>query len=264
MSSHLFSEPCSTVPPAANEPRPITVLLPAHDEEATVARVIARMPASALGHPVRCLVVDDGSSDRTAPRAAAAGAEVVSLPTNRGLGAAVRTGLRVAVDGGALVVAFLDADEEYAPEELETLVAPILRDRADYVVGNRFAGSAMRMRWHRRLGNRLLTRVWGVLAPVHIGDGQSGYRALSREAADSAEIIHDYNYAQVLTLDLLSKGFRYREVPISYRSRREGRSFIRLSTYLRRCVPAVMRQVRRGRRRLNTPLSRRPHASRIR
>jgi hypothetical protein len=83
-----------------------------------------------------------------------------------------------------------------------------------------------------------------VPAGRRIRDGQSGFRALSAEAAAAAEIIHDYNYAQVLTLDLLGKGFRYLEVPISYRSRRHGRSFVRLPTYLRRVVPAVWHELR--------------------
>ena len=64
-----------------------------------------------------------------------------------------------------------------------------------------------------------------------------------RDAAADAEIIHDYNYAQVLTLDLLAKGYRYAEVPISYRFRTTGRSFIRLPRYLREVVPAVHRQL---------------------
>jgi hypothetical protein len=75
-------------------------------------------------------------------------------------------------------------------------------------------------------------------------DGQSGYRALSPAAASSAEIIHDFNYAQVLTLDLVAKGFRYAEVPISYAFRQHGRSFIRLGGYLRQVVPAVVAEVR--------------------
>ena len=77
-----------------------------------------------------------------------------------------------------------------------------------------------------------------------ITDGQSGYRALSPAAARTAEIIHDYNYAQVLTLDLVRKGFRYAEVPISYSFRREGTSFVRLLPYLRNVVPAVYRELR--------------------
>jgi len=75
-------------------------------------------------------------------------------------------------------------------------------------------------------------------------DGQSGYRALSGEAAAAAEVIHDYNYAQVLTLDLVRKGFRYHEVPITYAFRSSGRSFVRLPTYLRNVVPAVARELR--------------------
>ena len=68
-------------------------------------------------------------------------------------------------------------------------------------------------------------------------------RALSLAAADSAEIIHDFNYAQVLTLDLLAKGHRHAEVPISYRFRTTGDSFIKLGPYLRRVVPAVYREL---------------------
>jgi hypothetical protein len=76
-----------------------------------------------------------------------------------------------------------------------------------------------------------------------ISDGQSGYRAFSPEAAAAAEVIHDFNYAQVLTLDLLAKGMRYEEVPISYSFRTTGESFIKLGRYLRAVVPAVYREV---------------------
>ncbi|HET9443497.1 MAG TPA: glycosyltransferase family 2 protein [Acidimicrobiales bacterium] len=229
--------------PAPAPGDPVVLVLPARDEAATVADVVARAPARLAGRPVRCLVVDDGSTDATADLAAAAGAEVVRLGAGRGLGAAVRAGLAAAVERGAAVVAFCDADGEYAPEELERLVAPILRGEADYVVGSRFAGSLERMLPHRRAGNRVLTAVLRVVARQALTDGQSGYRALSAAAAGQAEIIHDYNYAQVLTLDLLAKGYRYREVPISYRFRQHGRSFVRLPIYLRRVVPAVWREL---------------------
>jgi glycosyltransferase involved in cell wall biosynthesis len=230
-------------------PDPVVMLLPAHNEEATVADVIRRAPSAVAGHPVRVLVVDDGSTDATAATAVAAGAVVHSFGANRGLGAAVRTGLRLAVEEGAAAVAFLDADGEYAPEELARLVGPILAGQADYVVGSRFAGSPRAMRPHRWLGNqvltawvRLLVRRWGVRG---LTDGQSGYRALSPRATAAAEIVHDFNYAQVLTLDLLGKGFRYTEVPISYRFRRHGRSFVRLVPYLRQVVPAVRMELAR-------------------
>ncbi len=219
---------------------PILLALPAHDEADAVAAVIARVPATIAGHPVRCLVVDDGSTDHTGAIARRAGAEVLTFPTNRGLGAAVRAALAHGVRIGAAAVAFCDADGEYAPEELGALVAPILAGEADYVVGSRFAhGHPHTMRPHRELGNRVLTAWVRRLTGRRITDGQSGYRALSPAAATAAVIRHDFNYAQVLTLDLLDKGFRYHEVPISYRFRTTGSSFIRLGPYLRAVVPAV-------------------------
>ena len=188
-------------------------------------------------------MVDDGSHDSTAKRAEASGAEVIRLGDNQGLGAAVRVGLEIGVERAAAAVVFCDADGEYPPEELHNVVAPIFDGEADYVIGSRFLGRIDHMRPHRRFGNHVLTRVLQVVARQRITDGQSGYRALSFEAARSAEIIHDFNYAQVLTLDLLAKGFRYREIPISYHFRTTGESFIKLGRYLRNVVPAVYREI---------------------
>lgn len=225
---------------------PVVLLLPARNEEGCVGGVVSRVPATVCGRRVVCLVVDDGSSDRTAAVAAASGAAVVSMPGPRGLGAALRRGLAEAVAMDAAAVAFCDADGEYAPEELERLVLPILAGRADYVAGSRFASGPGSMRRMRALGNLLLTRALAWVARTPVGDAQSGYRAMSAEAAAEAEIVHDYNYAQVLTLDLLAKGFRYLEVPISYRHRSVGRSFVRLVPYLRAVVPAVYRELNRA------------------
>ena len=229
--------------PAIGSESPIVLFMPAHNEEESVGTCVQRTPASVMGHPVQVLVVDDGSTDATAERARAAGAEVISLPENRGLGAAVRVGLAAATERGAAAVAFCDADGEYPPEELEALVAPVLAGAADYVAGSRFLGRIDHMRPHRRLGNMILTRALSIVARHRITDGQTGYRAFSPRAAADAEIIHDYNYAQVLTLDLLAKGYRYAEVPISYRFRTTGRSFVKLGRYLRNVVPAVYREL---------------------
>src|SRR5688572_10622079 len=111
----------------------ITLFLPAHDEEHAVGGVIARVPPVLRGHDVRCVVVDDGSTDGTAARAELAGATVLALGAHRGLGAAVRAGLAEAVEAGSVAVAFCDADGEYAPEELDRLLRPILAGTADYV-----------------------------------------------------------------------------------------------------------------------------------
>lgn len=222
---------------------PIVFFLPARNEEANVAQVIGRMPVEVGGHPVECVVVDDGSTDRTAEVAEAAGARVVTLTAPHGLGAGVRRGLAEGVSRGAAAVAFCDADGEYDPAELQSLVAPIFSGRLDYVAGSRFSGGSRRMKPHRLAGNRLLSALLSVVARRRIRDGQSGFRVLSHHAAAAAELIHDYNYAQVLTLDLLGKGFRYGEVAISYRYRTRGKTFVRLLPYLRAVVPAVFREI---------------------
>ncbi len=165
-------------------------------------------------------------------------------PGNQGLGAAVRRGLAEAVALRPAAVVYLDADGEYFPEDIERLAGPVLAGDADYVVGSRFRGEIERMLPHRRFGNRVLT-VWvrWLTRRGDLTDGQSGYRAFSPEAAARAEVIHDYNYAQVLTLDLLAKGFVYTEVPIRYSFRETGTSFVKLGRYLRKVVPAVHREL---------------------
>ncbi|HUR75127.1 MAG TPA: lysylphosphatidylglycerol synthase domain-containing protein, partial [Sporichthya sp.] len=197
--------------PAAVDPAaPVVAVLPVHNEQDSVGDVVRGLPATVSGHVVRCLVVDDGSTDQSAARAAAAGATVIAHPRNRGLGAAVRTALAEASALSPAAVVYLDADGEYAPEELPAVVAPVLAGEADYVIGSRFSGRIEHMRPHRRVGNLVLTRwVRWMTRQRDLTDGQSGYRAFSARAAAAAEIVHDYNYAQVLTLDLLGKGFRY-------------------------------------------------------
>jgi uncharacterized membrane protein YbhN (UPF0104 family) len=223
---------------------PVVAVLPVHDEEATVGSVVAGLPSVVAGRPVRVIVVDDGSTDASAARARAAGATVVAQPGNLGLGAAVRRALAEATALRPACVVYLDADGEYDPAELGVLAAPVLAGTADYVVGSRFAGGPRRMRAHRTLGNRTLTTwVRWTTRRRDLTDGQSGYRAFSPEAAAAAEIVHDYNYAQVLTLDLLAKGHRYTEVPITYAHRTTGTSFIKLGTYLRKVLPAVHREL---------------------
>lgn len=225
----------------------LAVVIPAKDEEATIGELLDRVArVRVAGCELRVVVVDDGSTDRTAQIARQRGALVVRHPENRGLGAAVRTGLRAAVEGSASAVAYLDADLEYYPEDIPRLVEPVLSGRADYVLGSRFLGEASGLRGmktYRRLGNLAFTLLLVMLAGRRITDGQTGMRAFSREAADRAEIVHDYNYAQVLTLDLLRKGFRMEEVPIRYRVREHGESFIGW-TYPAKVLPAIWRELR--------------------
>lgn len=222
----------------------LAVVVPAHNEEATIAELLDRIRAVRVpGCEMHVFVIDDGSTDRTARIAREGGATVVNHPVNRGLGAALRTGLSVAVEAGAEAVVYLDADLEYFPEDIPAVVAPVLEGTAEYVLGSRFAGGVRGMRAHRWIGNHVFTALLCLLTGQWMTDGQTGMRAFSREAARVAEIVHDYNYAQVLTLDLLDKGFAMREVPVRYRIRQHGRSFINWR-YPAKVLPAMWRELR--------------------
>jgi hypothetical protein len=230
--------------PAARNGRCLALVV-ARDEEPRVGGVLARLPSRACGMAVDALVVDDGSRDRTAAVAREAGARVVGHEVSRGLGAALRTGLAHARDAGYEAVVYLDGDGEYDAAELPRVLAPVARGRADYVLGSRFLGERQGMSWHRTLANRATTTLVASLmgGTVHT-DGQTGYRAFSRRAVAAAEIAHDYNYAQVLTLSLWGAGIDPVEVPISYCRRDGGRSFVRYPEYLVRVAPALLRQWR--------------------
>jgi glycosyltransferase involved in cell wall biosynthesis len=224
----------------------IIVFLPAHNEEATIAEVIAQVPRQIAHYDVEVLVIDDGSSDRTVEVASAAGADhIVSFANNRGLGAAVREGLRVSDQLGAELALMIDADNEYPASHIPQVLAPIIANEADYTMGSRFSGPRHNMRIHRRIGNYLFTLLQSVLLHRWISDGQSGMRGFSRAAMRDAEIIHDYNYAQVLTINLLRKGYRLVEVPIPYRIRTTGQSFISFRKYMKHVIPAVLKEYRR-------------------
>jgi len=219
----------------------------ARDEEAAVGAVLNALPTEACGEPVDVLLVDDGSRDRTPEIAREQGARVASHPVSRGLGAALRTGLEIARDEGYAAAVYLDGDGEYDPADFERVLDPVARGRADYVLGSRFLGSRDGMSWHRTLANRMTSALLGFLMETVTSDGQTGYRALSARALGAARIRHDYNYAQILTLSLWGQGIEPVEVPIRYRRRTSGRSFVRYPEYLARVAPAVWREWRAAR-----------------
>ena len=221
---------------------PVAVIVPAFNEARNLPKTLAEMPRSAVPG-MHVIVVDDGSTDGSSDVARACGADTVIVhDRNLGLGAALRTGLRAAGAMRARAAVYLDADGEYPPRRIPDLLAPIEADEADYVLGSRYTGSRSGQRPLRLLGNLIFTALLCLAAGRIITDGQTGFRAFSRRALECAEIIHDYNYAQVLTLDLLKKGMRLSEVPIDYRVRSEGRSFIGPS-YLWRAPGAMLREM---------------------
>lgn len=222
----------------------VIVFLPAYNEEESIGNVIRHIPRDFHDSvDVKVLVIDDGSSDQTVEVSNRAGADyIVSFTKNQGLGAAVRAGLRESFERGADIGVMIDADGEYPADYIPNLLRPIFQGEADYTMGSRFLGTIKGMKLHRRLGNYCFTVIQSLLLRRWIYDGQSGMRAFTRPALQHAEIIHDYNYAQVLTLNLVRKGFRVKEVPIPYHVRSTGTSFITFRGYLSRVFPAIWKE----------------------
>ena len=201
---------------------PVAVIVPSYNEAENLPLTLAAVPREAYPD-MKIIVVDDGSTDSTADVARRHGADVViSHSRNRGLGAALRTGLAAANAMNARAAVYVDADGEYPPGQIPDLLKPIEDGEADYVLGPRYLGTRrtrLRQSFARLAGNIVFTALLCLATGRRITDGQTGFRAFLRRALECAEVIHDYNYAQVLTLDLLKKGMRMREVPISYRVR---------------------------------------------
>ena len=225
----------------------VLAVVVARDEAPSLPSVLSGLPREAAGLPVDVLLVDDGSTDSTPDIGRAHGARVHSHASSRGLGAALRAGLEIARDEGYAAAVYIDGDGEYDPAGFERVLEPIARGRADYVLGSRFLGERDGMSWHRTLANRAASALLGFLAESVTSDAQTGFRAFSARALAEARIAHDYNYAQVLTLSLWGAGIEPVEVPIRYRRRTSGRSFVRYPEYLARVPPAVWREWRAAR-----------------
>jgi glycosyltransferase involved in cell wall biosynthesis len=157
----------------------ILVCIPAKDEESTIAKVVIK----ASQHANRVLVCDDGSSDMTGEIARRLGAEVLRNESASGYGVALSILFKRAARLRPDVMVTIDADGQHDPDDIPRLVAPILRNQADLVIGSRFAGKKPRaMRAYRTLGIKGITRLTAATSGFDLTDAQSGFRAYSFRA----------------------------------------------------------------------------------
>ena len=201
-------------------------IVPAYNEEASIAGVVGELLAYDPG--LRVVVVDDGSTDRTVELGRAAGAKVISLPFNLGIGGAVQTGFRYAWEQGFDVAVRADGDGQHDPAELDAILRPVLADEADVAVGSRFmGGDGYRSSRSRRAGIRLLAWIVSALTRQRITDPTSGFQAANRLGIRlfAADYPHDYPEAEA-TVMVFKHRLRLQEVPVKMRARESGRSSI--------------------------------------
>lgn len=186
-------------------------MIPAYQAVATVGRVVARVLAACPEAQV--IVVDDGSTDGTGDEGRGQGALVLTLPRNRGKGAALRAGVARACSDGAAVIVTLDADGQHPPERIPALLAPILAGSADLTLGARRRAAPMPLA--RRCTNWVSARLASRIGGQAVSDAQTGFRAFTRAVALRVVPTEErYDFEAAFLLDALAGGVRVTSVTI--------------------------------------------------
>jgi glycosyltransferase involved in cell wall biosynthesis len=204
--------------------RRLLVVLPALNEAATIQGVIARIPRDIPGiDGVEVLVVDDGSTDDTVRLSREAGASVISHGRNRGVGAAMQTGLDEAVRRQVAFAVNIDSDGQFAPEDIPKLLEPLTAGRTDFATASRFKDPKLVpvMPAVKRFGNWGMARMVSRIVGQQFDDVSCGFRAYTREALLQLVLSGSFTYTQEMLLVLGQKGLRMLEVPMVVRGVRE-------------------------------------------
>jgi len=228
----------------------LLVVIPALNEEQTVGQVIQCVPRDIPGIGlVEVLVVDDGSKDCTAEKAERAGAHVIRHPSTRGVGGAFHSAVAYGLDRGADLIVSIDADGQFDPADIPTLIAPVVAGRADFATASRFKDRALtpHMPRVRLWGNRLMSAFISHLTGQRFYDVSCGMRCYDRRAALQLYLLARFTYTQEVFLNLAYRQVPIVEVPIRVRGQREvGRSRVagNLWRYAFRTAAIIVRSYR--------------------
>lgn len=222
----------------------LIIQIPCYNEEMTLAATIESLPRQLFGFDeVEVLVIDDGSTDRTAEVATELHVEhLVSHSRNRGLARAFATGLRTAIALGADVVVNTDGDNQYRGEDIATLLEPILAGEADMVVGDRRVNSIKHFSWMKKLLQRFGSWVVRWTSGTAVADATSGFRAISRETAYHLMVFSSYTYTLETIIQAGKKGLTVVSVPVTTNEMlRESRLIRSTWNYVARSAVTILR-----------------------
>ena len=222
----------------------LIIQIPCYNEAETLPVTLADLPRAVAGcDSVEWLVIDDGSRDDTAAVARAHGVDhVVTHPTNRGLAAAFMSGLDYAIGAGADIVVNTDADNQYNAGDIPALTQPIVDGKADIVVGARPIETIEHFSPVKKLLQKLGSWVVRVASKTDIPDAPSGFRAMSRAAAQRLTVFSDYTYTLETIIQAGQKAMAITSVPIRVNGDlRPSRLVKSISSYIRRSIVTIIR-----------------------
>lgn len=222
----------------------LIIQIPCLNEESTLPVTIADLPKKIEGIDIiEYLIIDDGSTDRTIEVAKQLGVKhIVSFPQNRGLAHAFEAGIQRCLKEGADIIVNTDGDNQYKGQDIEKLVLPILKGKADVVVGDRQTAKIAHFSAVKRFLQWLGTFVTNRLANTNINDAVSGFRAFSREAAANLNILTNFSYTTESLIQLGHKRFAIVSVPIGTNDKlRVSRLFKSIPHFLTNQVSTIIR-----------------------
>lgn len=207
------------------ENKTIIVVVPAYNEELLIGKVLAAVPEFVD----RIIVVDDGSTDRTAAIAGSFNAVVVSHETNKGVGASLQTGISKALELGGDILVNIDADNQFSPADVEKLVRPIISGEADFATASRFKDKNLHPKMSRLkfLSNKFVSLIVSKIAQQKFYDVSCGFRAYSKDALLKLNLYGKFTYTHESMLLLAFQNTRIREISVQVLGTREmGKSKI--------------------------------------
>ena len=222
----------------------LIVQIPCLNESETLAIALADLPREVAGFDsVEWLIIDDGSSDGTAEVARRNGVDhVVRHPVNRGLAVGFMTGIEACLKLGADVIVNTDADNQYCAADIPKLVAPILNEEADIVIGARPIDDTEHFSWIKKKLQRLGSWAVRMASQTDVADAPSGFRAISREAAMRLNVFNSYTYTLETIIQAGQSNLRISSVPVRTNGDlRPSRLVKSIPSYVKRSLLTIVR-----------------------